>query len=645
MMKQTLKSLFAFTVLLSAVQAVAVTPTFIPRSQSVNVAREMVGWQNLINLCDMEECYGAFAITPEYTQSFRNGRLAECLLGVGSNCESDCNGASIKVSGSQVANRGATDWLGDYFGLPTDFQSTLSFSPRVRNFLVDFNLFLGLDNLACGLYFKIHAPIVHTRWDLRFRENVIEPGVNNALAGYYNGTGVVRSNLLANASAFFQGNAPVLAEESTSGSCIGNTVFQPLAFSKFAGSNCGCDGLKKTRLSDIEAALGWNFWCDEDYLVGVSIRASAPTGNAPKGEFFFEPIIGDGKHWKLGGGLNAQAIFWRSECESNSFGVFLEAHVQHLFKHCQKRSFDLCDKPNSRYMLAEQLGTTRLSEFLVAPSDAGVEFQNVFAPVANLTASNVDVKINVEGDVALKFAYMTDCWEFDLGYNFWGRSCEKLCRKSCGTDPLADGKTWALKGDAFVVGFTGVSYPADTDGCVRLAASESLATINAGTNGFNGPYSFPVSLTRASSNPGIDTPVHAVSNAGEVFDNTTLAVQTRSSVDPVFLSDASIDLAGVKGISHKLFANWSYEWVDCECVTPFLGIGGEVEFAQRNCGSCSSGCSSNNCGVTPSVTTTTNCQSACQSTCASSCNTGCNSCSRCALSQWGVWIKGGVAFN
>jgi hypothetical protein len=296
-------------------------------------------------------------------------------------------------------------------------------------------------------------------------------------------------------------------------------------------------------------------------------------------------------------------------------------------------------------MLAEKLGTTRLSEFLVAPSDAGVEFQNVFAPVANLTASNVDVKINVEGDVAVKFAYMTERWELDFGYNYWGRSCEKLSRRSCGTDPLAGGNTWALKGDAFVVGFTATApYPDDTDGCVRLAATESLATINSGTNGFDGRFDITsTSATTPSTNPGIDAPVFAVANPGPVLDlATTTGLPIRTSVDPVFLSDASVDLAGVKGSSNKFFVNWTYEWIDCGCTTPFLGVGGEIELASRQCNDCSTGCSST-C-VTGNVTPT-GITNNCQSSCASSCNTGCNSCSRCALSQWGLWIKGGIAFN
>lgn len=658
-MKRTLKSFLALTVLVSAAPAFAAVPTFIPRSQSVNAAREMVGWQQFINLCDMDCTYGAFSITPEFTSSFRSGRLAQCLFGTSACCNDNDCGAAIKVSGSTVQGRAATDWLADYFGLPTDFQSTLTFNPRIRNFLVDLNLYLGLDELACGMYFRVHAPIVHTRWNLRFCENVTAKGVNDHLTGYFNVdtvaptvptctfNGVPRANLLNSASEFFSGaRAPNLGF-GAEGQAV---TFQKLAASKFSLDGCDCKGLNRTRLSDIEFALGWNFWCCEDYLVGLSIRASAPTGNKPCDEFFFAPLVGDGHHWKLGGGLNAQTIFWRSDCDDRSFGFFLDARVQHLFKACQNRVFDLCGKPNSRYMLAQRLGTFVTTNHLTGASGApGVEFRNEFAPVANLTRSNVDVEIAVEGDVALKFAYMSSCWEWDLGYEFWGRSCEKFCRRTgCGTDALADGATWALKGDAMVFGFTNEGTNCDSP--VPLAATQSLATINAGRNGFTGPgQQDPLTplASRPTSNPGIDTPVLAVAVDGTVFNDPINSTQTRTSVPPVFLSEASLDLSGTKGITHKIFANVSYAWTECEDWTPFLGIGGEVEFAQSDCNdNCGTSCGTNSCCPTTSTTTTTTSTSCCTTSCDTSCGSNSNSCcQRCALSQWGVWVKGGIAFN
>ena len=78
--------------------------------------------------------------------------------------------------------------MAENFYLPTDFSSEITIQPRVENFLVDFNFYLGLDEWCNGLYFRVHTPICHTRWNMHFCENVVAPGVLNYDPGYFNGT-------------------------------------------------------------------------------------------------------------------------------------------------------------------------------------------------------------------------------------------------------------------------------------------------------------------------------------------------------------------------------------------------------------------------------------------------------------------------
>jgi len=130
---------------------------FSPRSQSVNAARDLVGWQTHINRWDMDSFYGSLSVTPEYTQTYRTKRLAQCLFG----------SENVVFSGSRRTDRKECEILADYFCLPMDFKSTLQIQPRIRNFLVDFDLFLGLDNWVEGLWFRLQTPIVYTNWDLR----------------------------------------------------------------------------------------------------------------------------------------------------------------------------------------------------------------------------------------------------------------------------------------------------------------------------------------------------------------------------------------------------------------------------------------------------------------------------------------------
>ena len=164
-MNHLIKKILALTVLLPAT-APAAAPYFAFRSQSVNAVRELVGEQTLINRYGQECNYCVLAFTPEFTRTFKPGNLAACIFGTDAGC-SDCGG-SIKVAGSLTSagttntNRG-TAWLADYFGLPRDYSSVLSFEPQIWNFNLDINMFIGLDEWTKGLYFRVHAPFTHAR--------------------------------------------------------------------------------------------------------------------------------------------------------------------------------------------------------------------------------------------------------------------------------------------------------------------------------------------------------------------------------------------------------------------------------------------------------------------------------------------------
>jgi hypothetical protein len=98
----------------------------------------------------------------------------------------------------------------------------------------------------------------------------------------------------------------------------------------------------------------------------------------------------------------------------------------------------------------------------------------------------------------------------------------------------------------------------------------------------------------------------------------------------VVLTDAMIDKDGAKtkGMSHKVFGHINYSWTDyAENYVPFLGLGGFAEFG-INSGCCDDDCNSCN-----------DCSTSCNS-----CDDDCSCCNNASLSQWGVWLKGGVSF-
>jgi hypothetical protein len=257
------------------------------------------------------------------------------------------------------------------------------------------------------------------------------------------------------------------------------------------------------------------------------------------------------------------------------------------------------------------------------------QFDNVFTPLANLTTIPVDVSYAAQGEVILKFAYTHCNFQFDLGYDFWGRTCEKICKRcDCCNNGFVD-NAWGLKGDAFVYGFDARTLLT----AVPLSATESLATIFAGTNN-------PIANEATwNTNPNIDNPQLASSAQLplQTYNNGWADVNT--SLNPVLLTEDDLDIssAKTKACSNKIFTHLGYTWKEHECWTPYLGVGGEVEF----------GCRDKNCND--------NCHSACQTNCNTSChtsnncNTDCNgnnaNCNKFAFTQWGIWLKGGLSFN
>lgn len=584
-------AIFCYSNLLSA-------PFFSKRSESVNVARQMVARADYTSYLEDSTLYANCSIIPEYTQTFSAHQMTQSLFGTDlSHCQQ-----SISIQGSLFPNRNPKAWLADYFGLPQDFDGSIRFNPRIQNFLLDFDCFIAPKNRFCGLYIHIHAPFVHTRWKLDPCETS-DKGIETNPAGYFSGNPVPNSNLLNYALDFFsEGQVPKAMTTNTSPT-LGNqslpamVTFQPLMQSRWPNK---CTKTK-TALSDIEIALGYTtFWCNKRYCMSLSARTSVPTGNKPDGLYLFEPLIASGGYWKLGGGLTMQAYLLGCENDDVFATWYLDAHIQHLFTTCQKRCFDLRSSGqskegiNSRYMLAQRLEPVPADNpfALQPPNSTNVQFASEFASVANLTASTVSVSIPVEADIATVLRYTNKRIIYDIGYKFYARNCEKISFKQSCIPGALDGKTWALKGDSQVFGFTLVN-----DQPIALAATQSKATIHQGVN------QFVDNITTRQNSLAIDNP----QDSTNAFDLVSSLPQ-RSSNPVVCLTPQNLDLSGTKLQTHTLFGHVNYSWQECGNSTPYLGVGFEIEYSPSSCNG------SKNCYL-------------------SSCN------------QWGVWLKTGLFYN
>ncbi len=628
-MKSFLKKILSITALLSivAVEANNVTPTLVYRSQGFHGDRQRnVGEVNHINLYDMDSWYGTLDMAVGYMRSFKPTRIAHCLFGDDLICDDNCKN-TIKVQGSEVTTRDAKAWLADYLYLNCEFDGSFRVDPIIQNVMVDIDFYLGLDEWVNGMYFRIYGPINWTKWEPRLCVTNPDPVLTSSCStGYFTPSG--DQVLLDSLADYFNGEAPAT---------IDGVTFQGLKFAKMPN----CDETR-TGFADLRAELGWNFIQDENYSLGIGMHVAAPTGNRRKAEFVMDPTVGNGNHWELGGTVHGHYVFWRSEDEEKHFGFYVDAVLTHLFKTNEQRTFDLKDKDNSRYMLATKFtknvtriagssdsfgGRTTPGDATAGSTAADAQFDNVYAPVANLTTTDVKVDIGVQADIVAMFNFTSHGFSWDVGYNFWGRSCENIdCLVEC--DPcnpdsiflIANKDTWALKGDARMFGFAAViSAPLLADGPQALSATQSGADIHKGTNaGF-----VDATLTDVQKqNGGVDKSQFAIAGVARII-HTPLAQggfninenQIKTSIQPIFIKKTDVALQETRGLSHKVFTHLSYSW-DRDNWTPYLGVGGSAEFGSNE------SCSDSDCDTNV-----------------------CDNCLKCSLSQWAVWLKGGISFN
>ena len=113
--------------------------------------------------------------------------------------------------------------------------------------MFDVAFYIGLDEWLEGLYFRAHAPVVGTNFNLHFKEDVTDPGVNGYVAGYFGPTAVPRSQLLNSFTDFASdGLTPDLGPD---------ILFAPLGKAIISNKHHNL-----VRLSEIQVAFGLEFY-------------------------------------------------------------------------------------------------------------------------------------------------------------------------------------------------------------------------------------------------------------------------------------------------------------------------------------------------------------------------------------------------
>ncbi len=544
---------------------------FLPRPQGSNEARFL---NPLWYGPDGEQCL-YLDIGYRYRQSWKGDRIARCIFG------SD----KIEFAGSQADHKKG-EFLADNIGLAPNFRGTLKLEPRIRDHMFDFETRWELGScMECleGAYFKLRGTVVHTRWELRECETITtstNTTFSNFAPGYMSS---VESS---------DGSLPgVNATDSIITALSGNFTFgdntEPWRFGRFKGRD------NTTNLANLDLMLGYDFLLCDEYHLGAYIKTTAPTGTKPNSQEVFQAIAGNAHHWELGGGLDAHYEFWN--CDDQSLAVWLNGYVTHLFKDTQWRSFDLKSSRDNSGCLSRY---TLLKEFTPDNKYAGH-----LIPGVNWLGRRVESSFAVQGDAALRLLYRSCGWALGVGYNVFGRTHEKLenaCQSEC-TDTLT--RRVGIKGTSDV---RNPSRASATDSRVSSATQSQHRPMGDHTVGIDNATPLNDYVTAASARTGDDHQAHDSLSGSENqkrepkllvcerdinFGGEERVSGRKNSKDGKAGKDSSEgelkeehrEHRGVRSyLSHKFFATIDYQWEEyCDDYRPFLGVGGEVEFAQN----------------------------------------------------------------
>lgn len=456
------------------------------RSAGSNLARWMSGMaHHPVHLCSTDCVNGSLFIAPAYGRTYNAKELGEFFFFNGTN--------SMRFG---QAGMPGVDVFARNFFLNDQFEGVVTANPVKQDFVVDLKFNLGLDEWRPGLYFIIDVPLNWTSWDMRLTEAIETSGTT------------IAANKLGN-TAMGGSPAPVNSIISAwQGKTLDTALFPDLKKTMLYGTINGKQS--KTSVADISLILGYDFICNDCAHLGLNAWLIIPTGTRPDGQFVFEPTVGNGHHVEFGAGLSGHYELWNNGCDQ-SFGVYVEGFATHMFRAKQKRTFDLTKNGvGSRYLLFKHFENNMYANEIL------------FGP--NVLTRDIKVRNDVHGEVAAMFDYLNGGFTFDVGYNLWGVTRDKITITE--NIPV---NTFGVQGNTETAGAT-----ADQ--------TQSLTTIN-------GNF-----LPAAAETP------------------------------PVYIStsDLNVDSAAHPGaLSHKLFTHLAYTWENYDYL-PYIGCGGEVEFSGQN---------------------------------------------------------------
>jgi hypothetical protein len=413
------------------------------------------------------------------------------------------------------------------FNLPSEYVGTISFSPKREVYGMQFAYMIDLHRWLKHFYFVMSSPVVNVKHRTGFKETITTAGTTTTHSGPQS------------VQAFLRGDR------------LTSDFAEPLKYGKIDGNQ------SESGMADTELKFGYIAYEKEKAKIAVNIGCTVPTGNRPEAVYMFEPIVGNGHHWALGGGFESTFGIWEgSNGEHQHIHLILSADYRYLLEADQTRTLELKGKNWGRYIRMRQADPRNTTRLL-----AGV--------IPGINAMTRKVKVTpgsqIEGVVSFCFK-ASKYWHFGLGYNLWARESESVKLKG----------SWTQQGQYGLLSSNSNYQEEGKVTAITGGLPQTVSQIN-----FTGVGTSTWAIALNDLFPKIIRPELATTGISSASTISTLALG--NSTTGTYIADSDVDKSGnPAAVSHKIFGNIDYT-ISPDGKYPFVvGLMGNYEFAQNN---------------------------------------------------------------